>query len=176
MSSVVCRVRGWKRKALAAAAVVSMAGAALGAAPSIERAFATDGTPGTGGTFTYKQALPTACPLAIICATGTFTGAINGTFTNTITTLLPSAVPGVSYFSGLIAVTTPSGNLNCSLAGALNAFGKDGEFGEICVITGGTGTYTGATGHLRMTGMSSSQLLILGQTGSGDYQAKLVLT
>jgi hypothetical protein len=173
MASVGCRVRGWKRKALATVGALSMAAVLIGAAPSVERAFAT--TEGTGGTFVYKMTLPTACPLAVICATGTFSGAIQGTFTNTITTFVPAAVPGVSFFSGLIAIKTASGDLNCSLAGALNAVSKDGEFGEICVITGGTGTYKGATGHLRMTGFSSAQLLILGESGSGEYQAKVVL-
>jgi len=65
---------------------------------------------------------------------------------------------------------TAGGNLSCQLAGALSQLSADGEFGEICEIRGGTGTYRGATGHLQLIGESvTSGTPILGLKGAGNY-------
>ncbi|MGH9156730.1 MAG: hypothetical protein ACRD1K_13045 [Acidimicrobiales bacterium] len=128
-----------------------------------------------GGGFTFAADSPLACPLAVVCATGTFTGNIQGPFTNTITSLVPAPVVGVGFFSGNIVVHTSRGDLRCGLAGALDTLSSDGEFGEICVITGGTHDYYKASGHLRLTGTSpQTQTPVIGTTGSGEYQGKVV--
>jgi hypothetical protein len=79
----------------------------------------------------------------------------------------------VQYFTGKLMLTSLAGNLNCTLDGAANFnTASDGEFGEICVITGGTGTYANAKGDLRMIGTSTSQLLVI-PSGSGIYQGTI---
>jgi hypothetical protein len=60
--------------------------------------------------------------------------------------------------------------LSCQLAGALSQTSPDGEFGEICEVNGGTGTYQGATGHLQLIGESvTSGTPIIGLKGAGQY-------
>lgn len=142
------------------------------AAPMIERAGA-DGV-GVSGTFTYTTSPPTACGVAVLCATGAFHGGIEGAFTNTITSLAPSPVVGVDFFSGQITIRTDRGNLACGLAGALDSTSKDGEFGEICVINAGTGVYKDASGHLQLTGMTPTKVVVVPANGFGQYTGTLI--
>lgn len=166
------RILGWKRRGAVAAAAVALVGTGAIAAPFMQGAGADPTS--VGGTFTYTMTSPTACGIAVVCAIGEFHGGIEGTFTNVITSLIPAPVLGVFFYSGAITIHSGGGNLNCGLAGALNFLSKDGEFGEICVINGGTGVFKGATGHLQLTGMSSAQLLFLGTHGGGDFGGKLI--
>lgn len=129
------------------------------------------------GSFDSAEQPPLACGLrAILCATGNFSGGINGSYVTTITSLLPSVYVAqqVFFFTGGVVITTGAGQLRCNLAGALAAT-KDGAFGEICVITGGTGAYAGATGNLRLAGgIASGVLPVLGLAGVGDYSGTIV--
>jgi hypothetical protein len=144
-----------------------------------ERAAQATATNNVTGHFTYVVQQPgpngPCGSAAVLCATGTFTGGISGSFTNAVTSLVPSAVPGVFYYSGNITVVTNTGNLSCQLAGALSQTSPDGEFGEICEMQSGTGSYQGATGHLQLIGQSdTSGTPVLGLTGSGDYRGRFI--
>lgn len=123
-----------------------------------------------GGQFSFTAATALDCPLgSVLCTKGAFTGNLVGSFTNVVTSLLPSPNVGASFFSGSLTLHTDVGDLRCGLSGALNALSSDGEFAGICVVTGGTGVYRGATGHLELTGTSSANPPVLGTTGSGTY-------
>ena len=64
------------------------------------------------------------------------------------------------------------GDLRCDLNGAENAAsGSEGEFGEICVITGGTGAFATAKGDLRLIGTSVQSLLV--PSGSGEFRGHM---
>lgn len=156
---------------------LGLAAVAMTAGPAL--ADASGNSSIVSGEFGYKAQLPIVCGMSapLLCATGTFSGGIQGTFVNEITSLVPSVLVNemVDFYTGSITITTRRGQLKCDLAGALQDSG-DGEFGEICVITGGTGSYSGATGHLQLTGDSNtSGLPILGLSGSGEYRGKIVL-
>jgi hypothetical protein len=163
--------RCW-RVAAATLGAVTLVGASFVGSSLVNQARADGGN--VSGAFTFVTASPTDCPLPGLCATGAFQGGIQGRFTNNITSLVPSAVPGASFFSGMITIHTASGDLNCGLAGALDTLGKDGEFGEICIVSGGTGSYKKATGHLELTGMSTSELIVVPKGGTGTYTGKVV--
>lgn len=125
-------------------------------------------TRNVGGQFTFGAETLLDCPLgSVLCTKGNFTGNLAGPFTNVITSLLPSPNAGVSFFSGRLTLHSDVGDLRCGLNGAQNALSTDGEFAEICVVTGGTGQYQGATGHLELTGTSSANPPILGEQGTG---------
>ena len=47
--------------------------------------------------------------------------------------------------------------------------GGDGPFVSICIVTGGTGKWAGATGYLR-----SSGTFLFGAGGTGTYDGKVV--
>jgi len=173
----VTKLNTGRNKAIAVALSLLLAGAGMFLAQRPASAVATNNVTGH---FTYVVQPPGAngpCgPASVLCATGNFTGGIQGSFTNTITTLVPSAVTGVFYYSGNISIVTSGGNVSCQLAGALSQTSPDGEFGEICEIGSGTGTYQGATGHLQLIGQSdTSGTPVLGLTGSGDYRGTIRL-
>lgn len=76
---------------------------------------------------------------------------------------------GVDYYDGKLVLHTGSGDVKCDPNGALNTnTTSQGEVGEICVITGGTGPYAHATGHFRMIGTSNGSLS--SPAGGGIYR------
>lgn len=168
-------VHRWQKAVILSAALCLM-GAAL--FPQEARA----DTKKVTGWFTFDVNPPLNCPsTAILCATGTFNGGIQGSFENIIDYASPAPTPGVVYYSGKITIHTTTGDLSCDLDGAQNSLAStDGEFGEICVLTGGTGVFTQATGHLRLFGLSATQPPVLGEVGGGanvnggDYRGKIV--
>jgi hypothetical protein len=108
----------------------------------------------------------------LLCTHGTMTGGLNGDFTLNLLAVQPSTDPGVQYFTGAFVLHTSTGILRCTLDGALDdKVGSEGEFGEICPITSGTGTFLGKRGDLRLIGTSTSVLLI--PTGAGIYDGTL---
>jgi hypothetical protein len=91
--------RRWK------SAVILTAALCLAAVTLFTRDAGATATMHVDGHFTFDNDTPLACPpAAALCFTGNFTGGIQGRFDNTITRLTPSAVPGVSYFSGNIVI------------------------------------------------------------------------
>ncbi|MGH7960508.1 MAG: hypothetical protein ACRERD_01625 [Candidatus Binatia bacterium] len=162
-----------RQRALATSVAVLLAAATFGATLFPERANAT--TMKVKGTFMFEGAALLECPLGTVnCATGTMSGDIQGDLEVAINFFLPSPNPlEVLYFNGQFAIHTASGDLFCTSNGANNiAASSQGEFGEICVITSGTGVYQGASGHLRLFGTSTVVLNI--PTGKGDYKGTII--
>lgn len=161
-----------RRKSLA---VFTAAACATTVAVGVTNANA--GTVHVSGTATYGAALLLNCPVgAVLCTNGALTGSLNGTFAVVITSFIPSPNVGTTFYSGSLTLHTSSGNLRCALSGALNILDADGEFGEICVITGGTGAFQNSTGHLELTGVSTDNPPVIGEKGSGNYTGTIVGT
>ena len=152
--------------------VVTVALAAAAAVPLSQVALASSDT--LSGSFNFKGSLVIGCPVgAVLCTHGSFTGGVSGNFQFSILTLIPSATVGVDYYDGKLVLHTLLGDIKCDLNGALNENPKaEGEFGEICVINGGTGLYKGATGDFRLIGTSSGGLTA--PMGGGVYQGRIV--
>ena len=169
MPALVSRLRPPRRKMSVLVAVSAAVLAVLTAGVLSQSAGASTQQP-VSGSFDFAGSLVVGCPIgAVLCTHGTFSGDVNGQFQFSILTLLPSATAGVSYFDGKLVLHTASGDVKCDLNGALNTnTTSQGEFGEICVITGGTGAYSRATGHFRLIGTSNGSLV--SPAGGGVFQ------
>jgi hypothetical protein len=154
--------------------LAAVSATAAGVFPQVAQA-GTDGTQ-ISGSFQFAGKLLTGCPLgAVLCTSGSFSGSFQAPFQFSILALLPSPTVGVEYFNGKLVAHATGGDLTCDLNGALDANSTSpGEFGEICVITGGTGVYQGATGHFRLNGLSTLSPILMIPTGSGDYRGSLI--
>jgi hypothetical protein len=170
MDTIASRARRWRRRTAVLGAAACLAGAALDASGVA----GADNSNQPSGQFSFTGHLLTGCPVgAVLCTHVTLTGGVSGTGTLSLLTLIPSVTVGVDYFDGKLALNTADGKFNCDLNGALDMLpSRQGEFGEICVITGGTGKYAHATGHLRMSGLSTFQNLVI-PSGSGDYKGQV---
>lgn len=112
------------------------------------------------------------CPSPIdICATATFTGTVHGPATVVITSLEPTSEPGVLVGVGDIVVQDPRGELRCTESIVVNFTpGGDSEEGWICRVTGGTGRFAGASGHIEGYGATDRHGDV-----SGRYGGKVTL-
>jgi hypothetical protein len=100
----------------------------------------------------------------ILCTHGVYTGKIKGDFEFQITALAPTDVPGVQTFVGSSTIHTGDGDLRCADSGSFNASpASSGEGVHLCVVTGGTGAYQGATGYLQ------ERFHFVGTDGRGEY-------
>ena len=103
-----------------------------------------------------SQPLVEGCTSPIgFCTTGQASGTINGDFTFTATRFVPSDTPDVILYTGEIVFRTSRGEVRCEDAGAYNIDELEsgpGPFASLCTITGGTGDWAGATGHIRIQG------------------------
>lgn len=105
---------------------------------------------------------------AIICTRGVYSGTIRGTFEFAITSLTPTDLPNVQSFVGRSTIHTAKGDLRCADSGSFNADPQSsGEGVHLCVITGGTGRYAGATGYLQ------ERLHFAGSEGRGIYTGEV---
>ena len=155
-------------------AVAVLAGACLAAGAASAVVMADGQNPEPQGQFSFSPHVIVGCPVgAVLCTNVTYTGDIQGSGPLVLLAIVPSPTVGVNYFNGKQTIHTAQGDLRCDLNGATNTLGAQGEFGEICSITGGTGAYAHAKGHLRMFGTSTNVLGI--PTGSGDYKASITL-
>jgi hypothetical protein len=94
------------------------------------------------------------CPSPIdLCADATFTGSLRGPATAVATSLTPTAEPGVVVGVADIVIHDRRGDVRCTESFVLNTTpGGDSEEGWICRITGGTGRYANASGHIEAFG------------------------
>ncbi len=91
-----------------------------------------------------------------LCTKGRLSGDIKGGFVFTANTLTPTAdtpVTGVVHYTGDIVIHTTNGDILIKDAGAFNALpGGTGDVGSVSTITGGTGRWAGAAGHIHISG------------------------
>ena len=116
-----------------------------------------DATPAHGKL--RSQPLVEGCTSPVgFCTVGRASGTINGDFVFTARAFVPSDTPSVILFTGDIVFTTSRGEVRCQDAGAYNVGEIEsgpGPFASLCTITGGTGEWAGATGHIRIQGTFS---------------------
>jgi hypothetical protein len=103
-----------------------------------------------------SQALFQGCTSPIgFCTSGSMSGTINGDFVFTANWFIPSDTPGVIFLTGETVVQTSRGEVRCQDAASYNISELEsgpGPFASLCTITGGTGDWAGATGHIRIHG------------------------
>ncbi len=104
-----------------------------------------------------------------VCMTGTVSGRIKGTFSFTAMSLLGTSEADVIVTTGDAVVDTGEGTILCKLTGTLQ-LNDEGPFVGLCVVTGGTGDWTTASGFLRTTGNFA-----LDAGGTGTYDGKVVV-
>lgn len=156
------------RRWLAAAALatclaaLALAGPAASAAPQ-----------SVNGFFRVQAAGGPDCTSAVgVCLGGEVSGRIKGAFSFAASELIPTAdtpTSGVIATIGDARVETGDGDIACKLTGSLQISG-DGPFVSICIVTGGTGKWAGATGYLRTSGT-----FLFDAGGTGTYDGKVVV-
>lgn len=103
------------------------------------------------------------------CTVGQLTGGIQGQLDFTVTSLTPVEPDGVLAFTAVSTISTSTGDIHCVDSGSFNtAPGSDGEGVHLCVITGGTGEFAGASGYLQ------ERFKFMGTAGEGRYTGKVV--
>jgi hypothetical protein len=106
-----------------------------------------------------------------ICFTGTLVGGLKGTLTGTGTSVIPTPdtpTTDVVLLTADVSIQTKVGDLVVKDATLLRP--TSGEFSIIWTVTGGTGTYSGATGVIQVTGS-----FVPGGTGTATYAGGLSL-
>jgi hypothetical protein len=68
-------------------------------------------------------------------------------------------------------IHTKRGDLTCSEIAIFDLVGNDHGFVDLCIVTGGTGKYTGATGYIQEVGTFD----FASNVGGGHYHGKLIL-
>jgi hypothetical protein len=90
-----------------------------------------------------------------VCSTFTATGSIKGdglVFIDTFPAPHPSPQSRFLVSAAHTIITTKKGNLTCSELAIFDAPRPDHPFVDLCIITGGTGFYEGATGYIQEVG------------------------
>jgi hypothetical protein len=104
-----------------------------------------------------------------VCSTFVATGDINGDGLVSVDTFPNPAELGFSKAHTVIH--TAKGDLRCGNEGALfDLTGADHAFVDLCLITGGTGTYDGASGYIQEVGTFD----FAANRGELDYYGKLI--
>jgi len=104
-----------------------------------------------------------------VCSSFTATGNIKGdgkVFVDTFPTN-----EQISISRAHTVITTKKGNLTCTEGALFDLFGAEHAFVDLCVITGGTGIYAGATGYIQEVGTFD----FAANRGQLEYFGKLVL-
>ncbi|HEX2054538.1 MAG TPA: hypothetical protein VHJ78_12540 [Actinomycetota bacterium] len=118
----------------------------------------------------FRSSRVTPCSPTPICTEGRATGDIEGRFTLTGTSLIPTAETpstGVIAYTAQVQIQTREGSFTCTDTGVTKTTGE-GAASSICVLTGGTGIFQGATGYIQF----QSQLNARGNF-VGTYQGRL---
>ncbi len=158
--------RPWRRSLVAAALV------ACASLVALTPGAATAAPESVNGYFRVQSTTGPDCESAVgVCLSGNVSGRIKGAFSFAATSVVPTSdtpTTGVIVTTGDALVETRDGDISCKLTGTLQLTG-DGPFVSLCVLTGGTGRWTGATGYLRTSGTFT-----FGEGGSGTYDGKVV--
>jgi hypothetical protein len=153
------------RRSLLLLGVALVAAAATFAIASISNA-APKSTPlhGTFGSIANFFA-PSCTSVTGICSSFSATGIINGDGVVFIDT--PPDANGISQAHTVIH--TNKGDLTCSEFAIFNLTRGDHPFVDLCMITGGTGRYAGASGYIQENGTFD----FAANQGEADYSGKI---
>ena len=113
--------------------------------------------------FTTGNALAATCkpvtgrisPLqgcGFLCFQGTSTGNFSGSFQSMLPALPSLIGPATAVFTATTTLTTRKGNIFSDDAGVITDPFTTPHTAEVLTITGGTGDYAGASGHIFITG------------------------
>jgi hypothetical protein len=83
----------------------------------------------------------------------------------------PDPQTGLALSTAHTVITTKKGELRCTEAAVFDVFGPDHAFVDLCVVTGGSGIYEGATGYIQEVGTFDFDANL----GELEYTGKLVL-
>jgi len=117
-----------------------------------------------------SQVVDCTSPGALLCTEGRLIGGIQGDYEATITSFIPSGdptIPAVQFYIGKSVTHTKNGDLYATDAGAFDF--SNGDFAALLTITGGTGCFEGASGHLYVFGNSDFATGIT----TGDYKGEI---
>jgi hypothetical protein len=133
--------------------IVSLGVLGLFAAAAVVLAAASSAAPKTvplhGHMLDVANFFGPSCPSPTgVCSSFTATGSIQGEGVVSVDSL-PNA-EGISRAHTVI--TTKKGELRCNEQALFDLVGADHAFVDLCVITGGTGAYEGATGYIQEVG------------------------
>jgi hypothetical protein len=109
-----------------------------------------------------------------VCSSFTATGSIKGTgtvFIDTFPTPYPTPQSRSLVSAAHTIIETRKGNLTCSELAVFDAPLPDHPFVDLCIITGGTGVYEGATGYIQESGTFD----FAANVGQLEYIGKLEL-
>jgi hypothetical protein len=109
-----------------------------------------------------------------VCSSFTATGSIKGTgtvFIDTFPTPYPTPQSRSLVSAAHTIIETKKGNLTCSELAIFDAPRADHPFVDLCMITGGTGIYAGATGYIQESGTFD----FASNVGQLEYIGKLEL-
>jgi hypothetical protein len=121
------------------------------------------------GHFTLQFSTGPECQPEPFCLTGNVKGKVKGAFLFVPATV-ESTADTILATTGTATVTGDDGStLTCNHAGAFQNAG-DGPFVSLCIITGGTGEWAGATGYMRIAGTFTIE-----NGGEGSYDGKVVV-
>jgi hypothetical protein len=88
-----------------------------------------------------------------VCSRFTAKGDIKGEGLVEVETFPAADAPGYpAYSRANTVITTKKGNLTCNEAALFDVPGEDHAFVDLCIISGGTGIYEGATGYIQEVG------------------------
>ena len=104
------------------------------------------------------------------CFAGTFHGSLRGPGAFTGSAVSATSTPNVLLLSGELVIRDTAGDVYCSEEAVLDTTpGSDGAYTFLCIITGGTGKWAGASGYLQSTGT------FVAPEGGGTYTGRIVL-
>jgi hypothetical protein len=151
------------------AAIATVAALTAGAAPPLTK------VRHVRGNIVSQLLSGPACPSPVgLCTQGTFTGSIRGEFVFVATSLTPSgdsSATGVVHYTGEIRIKTAGGEIFIKDSGAFDAVpGSTGDVGAVSTIVGGTASYTGVSGRIRIAGTFTPDA-----GGDSEYSGQLVL-
>jgi hypothetical protein len=110
---------------------------------------------------------PACTSVTGVCSRFSIKGSIKGDGVVFIDTF-PTA-EGLSHAHTVIH--TKRGDLMCSEIAIFDLIGDDHGFVDLCIVSGGTGTYAGATGYIQEVGTFD----FASNVGGGHYHGKLLL-
>ena len=84
------------------------------------------------------------------CSRFTATGDLRGDGVVFVDTFPSRDVP--SFSKAHTVIHTKDGDLTCTEAALFDGAGEDHAFVDLCIVTGGTGIYAGATGYIQEVG------------------------
>jgi hypothetical protein len=125
------------------------------------------------GHFEAQLVPPPDCQSVVgVCTAGRVWGGLQGDYNFTMSKLVPTAepeTPSIFFFTGRSVVHTKDGDLHGVDTGTIDLPPGQGGFASLITWTGGTGTWAGATGQIRLRGFLDA----VAGTTSGDYDGSV---